>query len=158
MIVIDVLGHLRILKRSDGCGTGTAENEAFDLPEDVLAALGNAAEAAGCRPSDYLNAVLRVFLTDTPPRASGQDEVVRTAIHGAADWLDLQRRLRARGYVLRRVPEGSLAVHTWPRDRAILRIEDLGYSLAGLVLKFGAAFPGDLSGARRARLAPPRTA
>ena len=128
-----------------------------DLPEDVLAALGNAADAAGCRPSDYLNAVLRVFLADTPSRGGGQDEVIRTAIHGATDWLDLQRRLRSKGYVLRRVPEGGLAVHTWPRDRAILRIEDLGYSLAGLVLKFGAAFPGDLSAARRARLAPPRT-
>lgn len=126
-----------------------------DLPEDVLAALGTAADAAGCRPCDYLNAVLRVVLTDAPCRVSGQDAVIRTAIYRAADWLDLQRRLRASGHVLRRGPDGGLLVHSWPRGRAILRIEDLGYSLAGLVLKFGAAFPGDPGGARRARLAPP---
>lgn len=129
-----------------------------DLPDDVLAALGNAADAAGCRPSDYLNAVLRVALADAPARAGGEEEQIRRAIHRSADWLDLQRRLRSRGYVLRRSAGGGLTVHTWPRDRAILSIEDLGYSLAGLVLKYGAAFPGDVSGARRARLAPPRAA
>lgn len=129
-----------------------------DLPDDILAALGNAADAAGCHPSDYLNAVLRVFLTDAPSRATGQDEVIRSAIHGATDWPDLQRRLRAKGYVLRRAPDGGLAIQTWPRGRAILRIEDLGYSHAGLVLKFGGAFPGDIAGARRARLAPARSA
>lgn len=129
-----------------------------DLPDDVLAALGNAADAAGCRPSDYLNAVLRVVLSEAPARSDGQEELIRQAIHHSADWLDLQRRLRARGYVLRRAAGGGLAIHTWPRDRAILSIEDLGYSLAGLVLKFGATFPGDFSGARRARLAPPPSA
>jgi hypothetical protein len=129
-----------------------------DLPDDVLAALGNAADAAGCRPSDYLNAVLRVVLADAPARSDGQEELIRQAIHRSADWLELQRRLRSRGYVLRRAAGGGLAVHTWPRDRAILSIEDLGYSLSGLVLKYGAAFPGDVSNARRARLLPPPAA
>ncbi|MCV2872384.1 hypothetical protein OEZ71_08760 [Defluviimonas sp. WL0050] len=130
----------------------------LDLPDDVVAALGSAADAAGCQPSDYLYAVLRVILSNAPARAGGEEEVIRREIHQSSDWLELQRRLRARGYVLRRVPDGGLAIHTWPRDRAILRVEDLGYSSAGLVLKFGAAFPGDLSGARRARLAPPPAA
>lgn len=129
-----------------------------DLPDDVLAALGNAADAAGCQPSDYLHAVLRVVLTDAPARATGEEEVIRTAIHRASDWLDLQRRLRSKGYVLRRVADGGLAVHTWPRDKAIRRLDDLGYSLAGLVLKYGATFPGDISGARRARVVGPPTA
>lgn len=129
-----------------------------DLPEDVLAALGNAADAAECRPSDYLNALLRVVLANTPSRASRQEQVIRTAIHKASDWLDLQQRLRSNGYVLRRLPGGDLAIHAWPRDRAILRIEDLGYSLAGLVLKFGAAFPFNLGDTRRARLSTPRSA
>lgn len=129
-----------------------------DLPDDVLAALGNAADAAGCPPSDYLHAVLRVVLADAPACATGEEAVIRTAIHRASDWLELQRRLREKGYVLRRIPEGGLAVHTWPRDKAILRLDDLGYSLAGLVLKFGATFPGDVSGARRARLVGPDAA
>lgn len=129
-----------------------------DLPDDVLAALGNAADAAGCRPSDYLSAVLRVVLADAPARNDGEEELIRQAIHRSADWLGLQRRLRAKGYVLRPTPGGGLAIHTWPRDRAILSIEDLGYSLAGLILKYGAAFPGDTNTARRARLLPPHAA
>ena len=83
----------------------------LDLPDDVLAALGNAADAAGCQPSDYLHAVLRVILADAPARAGGEEEVIRREIHQSSDWLELQRRLRTRGYVLRRVPDGGLAVH-----------------------------------------------
>ncbi|MBC7143078.1 MAG: hypothetical protein H5U18_13140 [Rhodobacteraceae bacterium] len=116
----------------------------IDLPEVLLIALGQAARAAGCSPSEFLRATLRGALDRTPARLRAEDEVIRHASHLARDWLDLQRRLRAAGYVLRRAPEGGLAVHSWPLDRPIMRVEDVGLSLAGLVLKFRAPFPGDV--------------
>ncbi len=116
----------------------------IDLPKALLIALGQAAQATGCSPSDYLRATLRAALDRTPARLRAEDEVIRHAAHLARDWLDLQRRLRGAGYVLRQAPEGGLAVHSWPLDRPIMRVEKLGLSLAGLVLKFRAPFPGDL--------------
>lgn len=120
-----------------------AHTVTIDLPEALLIALGQAARAAGCSPSEFLRATLRGALDRTPARLRAEDEVIRHATHLARDWLDLQRRLRAAGFVLRRAPEGGLAVHSWPRDRPIMRAEDVGLSLAGLVLKFHAPFPGE---------------
>lgn len=133
----------------------------IDLPEALLIALGQAARTAGCSPSDYLRATLRGALDRTPARLRAEDEVIRHSVHLARDWLDLQRRLRASGYVLRRAPEGGLAVHSWPLDRPIMRVEKLGLSLAGLVLKFRAPFPGDVrtdpAKPRAASIPPART-
>lgn len=116
----------------------------IDLPEALLIALGQAARIAGCSPSDFLRATLHAALDRTPARLRAEDEVIRHAVHLARDWLDLQRRLRGAGYVLRQAPEGGLAVNSWPLDRPIMRVENLGLSLAGLMLKFRASFPGDL--------------
>ena len=65
----------------------------------------------------------------------------------AASWLDLQRRLRARGFVLRLHAGGDLFLHVWPSDRKLLPIEALGQSLEALSLHFRAVFPG--AGAHR---------
>ena len=81
----------------------------IDLPEALLFALGQAARTAGCSPSDYLRATLRAALDRTPARLRAEDEAIRHAVHLARDWLDLQRRLRAAGHVLRLAPEGGLA-------------------------------------------------
>ncbi len=116
----------------------------IDLSEALLIALGNAARNAGCSPSDFLRAALRGTLDRTPARLRAEDDVILHATHLARDWLDLQRRLRAAGYVLRRAPEGGLAIHSWPLDHPIMHLEQLGLSLAGLVLKYRAAFPGIL--------------
>ncbi|OYX44920.1 MAG: hypothetical protein B7Z02_03635 [Rhodobacterales bacterium 32-67-9] len=77
--------------------------------------------------------------------------MIRLAVHLAHDWLDLQRRLRAAGFALRRAPDGGLAVHCWPLDHPVMDIGKLGFSLAGLVLKFRAPFPGDLRHRHRER-------
>ena len=130
----------------------------IDLPEALLFALGQAARTAGCSPSDYLRATLRAALDRTPARLRAEDEAIRHAVHLARDWLDLQRRLRAAGHVLRLAPEGGLAIHSWPLDRPIMRVEELGFSLAGLVLKFRAPFPGDLRHHRPVSASTPRPA
>ena len=60
----------------------------------------------------------------------------------AADgWADLDRRLRARGYVLR-AAGGGLALHDWPDDRRICKASELGFSYSRLMRRFRAPFSG----------------
>lgn len=113
------------------------------MPEALLLALGRAARAAGCSPSDYLCAVVRGALDRTPARPRSEEEAIQRAVNLSADWVELQRRLRAAGFVLRRAPEGGLAVHSWPIERAILPLKALGFSEADLALRYGTRFPPD---------------
>lgn len=120
-----------------------------EFSNDMLLALGRAAQFARTTPSDYLRAVLRTALESSPVRLREADDVVRLAIMLASDWLDLQSRLRAANYVLRLSDKQGLRVHSWPRNQVILPIEDIGHSLAGLALRFAAPFPGDVTPKRR---------
>ena len=61
---------------------------------------------------------------------------------GASNWLDLQRRLRSRGFVLRLDAAGGLYLHVWPSDRRLLPIEAMDHSLESLSQHFRAVFPG----------------
>ncbi len=84
---------------------------AIDLPETLLRALGQAARAAGVTPSDYLRTTLAAALGGaTTPSAT---DTVQRIIAAAKDWLDLQRRLRGAGYVLRRTEADHLILHDW---------------------------------------------
>ncbi len=58
----------------------------------------------------------------------------------AADWLDLQRRLRGRGFVLRR-RDDALWLHTWPVERPLLPLARLGPGEAALTVHYRAPFP-----------------
>lgn len=114
-----------------------------DLPPALILALGRAARTAGMTPTDYLSAVLAAALERTPSRPLGPADIVRQAVLAAADWLDLQRRLRRAGYVLRRGAAGELMLHDWPLNRPVLPLADLGHSMAALVLHFHAPFPAE---------------
>lgn len=116
---------------------------AIDLPEALLRSLGHAARGADVTPTDYLVAALAASLDGAARRS--QEETVRCIIGTSKDWLDLQRRLRGAGYVLRRAAADRLTLHDWPLNRPLLPLEDLGDSLAGLTLRFGAPFPTDVS-------------
>lgn len=122
----------------------TRRTVTIDLPEPLLLALGRVARAAGCSPSAYLRAALRSALDRTPGRTRTEEEEILCAVHLAADWLDLQRRLRTLGFVLRRAPEGLLTVHTWPVERALAPLHALGPGEVALTLRFGAGFPADM--------------
>jgi len=122
----------------------TRRTVTVDLPEALLLALGQAARAAGCPPSDYLCAVLRGALDRTAARLRPEADRIRLAVDLSDGWVGLQRRLRAAGFVLRRAPEGGLAVHSWPIERPILPLQALGLGEADLTLRFGARFPADL--------------
>ncbi|MGB5837594.1 MAG: hypothetical protein WBH14_11130 [Albidovulum sp.] len=117
---------------------------ALDFSKDLLMALGHAAETAGCSPEAYLRAVLHTALDRSPARIRPEDEVIRRALHLSQTWIELQQRLRKAGYVLRCAPEGGLAIHSWPLNQPIVRLDALGLSQAALVLKFQAGFPGDV--------------
>lgn len=129
-----------------------------EFSKDTLLALGRAAQSVRATPSDYLRAVLRTALERSPVRLRGADDRVRLAITLASDWLDLQSRLRAENYVLRLSDEQGLRVHSWPRNKMILPIEDIGHSLAGLTMRFAAPFPGDVAPKHRAALQKRRAA
>lgn len=121
----------------------TRRTVTVDLPEALLLALGRAARSAGCSPSDYLRAVLRGALDRTPARLRTEGEDILRAVNLSADWLELQRRLRSAGFVLRRAPEGGLAIHSWPVERALLPLRALGLGEADLTLRYGTGFPAD---------------
>lgn len=130
----------------------------LELPDDLLLALGQAARAAGTDPAHYVRSILRTSVSRTPARLRARDEDLRLAVLLASDWLDLQRRLRAGGHVLRLSDAGDLVVHSWPRNRAILPIEAIGHSLADLCLRYGAAFPGEILARRKLAPRKPRAA
>jgi hypothetical protein len=113
----------------------------LDLPEELLLALGRAARRCGRRPSDHLRLLLQSVLETAGPAPARRDEAVRLALAAAADWPDLQRRLRALGCVLRPGPGGGLKLCSWPRERPILPLTAFGASREALVLRFGSDFP-----------------
>lgn len=114
------------------------------LPPALLLALGRAARAAGVGPSDYVAAVLAAAVDRAGHCPLAATDIVRQAVLAAADWLDLQSRLRRAGYVLRRNPVGDLMLHDWPLNRPLLPMADLGHSMTALTVQFQAPFPAEV--------------
>jgi hypothetical protein len=124
------------------------------LPEPLIAALSALAQARGCAPADIVRQSLehRLF----PPARACDPAALRVLAGEAADWHDLQRRLRAAGYVLRSAAGRGLVLHAWPSDAEIGPADDFGLGPAALSLRFRAPFPGDR--AQPAPAAPPEDA
>lgn len=143
----------------------------LNLPVELIAAIGRAARDAGQTPQDLLRATLaHVFAgageggaawqrpapadAPTPDRAADAAApalaggappfAVHLAFAEALGWLDLQSRLRAAGFVLRLGKDGVLALHSWPADHRLIDSAALGQPLEALILRFRAAFPGQL--------------
>ncbi len=131
---------------------------ALDLPVPLILALGQAARDAGVTPTDFVILALTDALHDRGQAPGDATAGVRQALCLASDWLDLQRRLRQAGHVLRRHRDGGLYLHDWPFDRPVLPLSDLGYTLAGLTLRFAAPFPGEPVEAPLPRLGQNRAA
>lgn len=55
-------------------------------------------------------------------------------------WQNLDRRLKAKGYLLR-ATGGGLALHSWPQDHRLCKASELGFSYARLMRRFHAPFP-----------------
>lgn len=115
----------------------------FDLPPALREAVSIAARQQGLTPGQYVAAALRQALTGPVcrRRTGHEAEEIAAIFAGAADWLDLQRRLRARGLVIRRGVEGELHLHSWPAGVRLLPVEALGQSAPSLCLRFRAPFP-----------------
>ena len=111
------------------------------LSEDLLLALGRAAQDMRVQPSDYVRAVVQMALDRNGFALPGDEDAVRVALHLATGWPDLQKRLRAQGRVLRAGPGGELFVHSWPQERRLLPLALFGASREGLTLRFGTGFP-----------------
>ncbi|KFE36779.1 hypothetical protein DW2_01435 [Thioclava atlantica] len=119
------------------------------LPADLIDAISRAARAADLPPAEAARHALRAGLDHLAgsSRESEARDAMRAALASARDWLDLQRRLRSVGFVLRQGRGGALAVHDWPANRYLLAGEVVGVRLADLVLRFRAPFPGHPGGA-----------
>jgi hypothetical protein len=111
------------------------------LTDDLLVALARAARADCCSPADLLRRALARTLAQRAKPRIPRDIGVHEAARDAADWTDLQSRLRGLGFMLR-AGEGSVMLHGWPRDRPLIRAEAAGIDPAVLTLRFGAPFPG----------------
>lgn len=113
----------------------------LDLSPEVLLALGRAAQRFGRRPGDHLALLLRSALEMSCPMRGHRAEEVQCALAEADDWPDLQRRLRAMGYVLRVGAGSELRLCSWPRERSILPLSVCGTSREALAMRFGGDFP-----------------
>ncbi|MDD8023176.1 MAG: hypothetical protein PHX82_08725 [Paracoccaceae bacterium] len=126
------------------------------LHHDFIAAIESAARAQQLNPAEVIrnilfDALMRAPAPRTPTSPARGLLAVRQVLDAADGWLDLQRRLRHDGFVLRLAGD-RLAVHEWPSDHFVIWLDEIGQTLAGLSLRFCAPFPGALP--RRVELPP----
>lgn len=118
------------------------------LPLDLIARIEQEAHALGLSPAEAIRRALRDGFEKTeaaevePPGPLPEMAALQEALDRAEDWLDLQRRLRAQGFMLRTDGRGGLVLHDWPENRALMPLDELGVSAAELVLRYRAPFPG----------------
>lgn len=138
----------------------------IDLPEPLLRAAREVAAARditlGQLIRDALNAEIRrsVRVTMSPDRAEERRLAVLRARYAedfayAANWPDLQERLKAKGVHLREAG-GGLAVASWPGGARLCKASDLGASITALARRFRAPFPGDRAGSPYAHVVTTR--
>ncbi len=120
------------------------------IPEPLLAAAIRAARAGEMTAAEFIRTALAERLAELD--SDGQRDpvgVIRRALRRqfsqASDWLDLQRRLRAEGFVLREA-EGDLWLFTWPLERRLVRLERVGPGREDLTLHFRSPFPAHGNG------------
>ncbi|WP_139327825.1 MULTISPECIES: hypothetical protein [Rhodobacter] len=121
------------------------------LPTALIAKIEAAARLQEETPAELIRRALSDALTEAPSVVPKSDmAVISSAFETAVGWLDLQAKLRKAGFVLR-LDDDRLGLHEWPSDHFVLWIEEIGHSLAELMLQFRAPFPGALT--RKAGLA-----
>ncbi|MCY1128126.1 hypothetical protein OU426_14775 [Frigidibacter sp. RF13] len=118
----------------------------IDLPKELLLLCGQSARRAGLGAADYVASVLAEAnglqaAVELPAGAR-----IRLAAREAADWFDLQHRLRAVGFVLRLSSDDRLMLCLWPEDWPLMPASAVGFDFADLALRFRADFPGRLAG------------
>ena len=113
------------------------------IPEELLASAIRAARVEEMTAGEFIRAALAGRLAE-PAGRGDPVSVIRRALRRqfseANDWLDLQRRLRAEGFVLREVG-GELWLFTWPVERRLVRLERVGPGREDLTLLYRAPFP-----------------
>jgi hypothetical protein len=124
------------------------------LPTDLIAKIEAAARLQEETPAELIRRALAEALREAPTAVPRTEmAVISAAFDKAQGWLDLQAKLRKAGFVLRLDGE-RLGLHEWPSDRFMLWIEEIGHTLAELMLQYRAPFPGALT--RKAGLVPGR--
>ena len=114
------------------------------IPEALLAALIRAARAEEVTAGEFIRLALGERLADNAGLADPVAQLrraLRRELAAATDWVEAQRRLRARGFVLRRQAAGELWLHTWPLERRLAPLARLGVDPEDLTLRYRAPFP-----------------
>lgn len=117
------------------------------LPRPLLDSAARIATARRQKLGEFLQGAIQSATTqDRERRITSAARTIAAELaaefDGAANWLDLQRRLRSRGFVLRLDAAVGLYLHVWPSDRRLLPVEALDHSLESLSQHFRAVFPG----------------
>jgi hypothetical protein len=116
----------------------------FRLPPDTLSALTDAARLRQCSPADLIRRAISTSLR--PQRAAPCQDDLRDVVAMSMSWHDLQRRLRARGAVLRLRADGEIWLHAWPSDQPLGPSGDWGLDRHDLTLRYAHPFPGAVGG------------
>jgi len=115
------------------------------LPVHLIAKIEAAARMQEETPAELIRRSLTEALREVPaPVEKSELAALSAAFEKAQGWLDLQAKLRRAGFVLR-LEEDRLGLHEWPSNRFVLWVEEIGHSLAELMLQFRAPFPGALT-------------
>ena len=130
------------------------------IPEALLAAALNAARREEMTTPDFIRAAIadRVAEVGGPARdpLAALRRRLRRDLGAARGWVDLQRRLRGQGLVLRARDEGEVWLHTWPVERRLVPLSRLGTTREELVVLYRSPFPADGREAPRPKpVAPP---
>mgnify|MGYP002078730129 CR=1 FL=1 len=117
------------------------------IPEALLAAALNAARREEMTTPDFIRAAIadRVAEFGGPARdpLAALRRRLRRDFAAADGWVDLQRRLRGQGLVLRAREAGEVWLHTWPVERRLVPLARLGTTREELVVLYRAPFPAD---------------
>jgi hypothetical protein len=123
----------------------------FRIPEPLFTSAVRAARAEEMTASEFIRAAVaeRVAEFDDQSNrdaASTLRRGLRRDFTEARDWVDLQHRLRERGFVLRD-RNGELALMSWPVERRLMPLARLGLTRDELTILYRAPFPAHGPGA-----------
>lgn len=132
-------------------GLRGADHRAMLSPQ-LSEAVVLAARHGGVSPAEFVQGAVRQALADLTLRGGGYGTLsdLFLVFAQATGWLDLQGRLRKRGFSLRK-RDGTVHLHSWPQDHSLLPLSALGQSETALTLRFRAPFPAPLAASNRNR-------
>lgn len=118
----------------------------FRIPEPLLSSTLRAARAEEMTTSEFIRAAVAAHVAQFDQMENCDDAItsmrrtLRRDFAEAKSWVDLQRRLRDKKFVLRQV-DNELCLMTWPVEHKLEPISRLGIKAEELTVLYRAPFP-----------------